>query len=106
MIILAVIFSIVAFVAAGIYSQKDEKGNIKLSKKGKRIAAVVIVAAIILAFLFFAFSFISESGSSAGSSSNKWDELTEEEKDWYRDNYGDGQYDKYQNAINDYKNRN
>ncbi len=35
--------------------------------------------------------------------SNRWDSLTKEEKQWYEDNYGDGQYEKYKDAIDSYK---
>lgn len=31
-----------------------------------------------------------------------WDKLTKEEKEWYKNNYGNGQYDSYKDAINDY----
>ena len=34
---------------------------------------------------------------------DKWNSLSDEEKEWYIDNYGDGQYDEIQNAIEDYR---
>ena len=39
-----------------------------------------------------------------GSSSNtsRWDSLSDEEKEWYHNNYGDGQYDDIMDAINNY----
>lgn len=36
-------------------------------------------------------------------SPSKWDSLTKEEKQWYKDNYGDGQYKKYKDAVDSYK---
>ena len=38
-----------------------------------------------------------------GGSSSSWDKLTDKEKQWYHDNYGDGQYEKYEDAIDNYK---
>jgi len=35
---------------------------------------------------------------------SKWDKLTKEEKEWYKNNYGNGQYDDYKGAIDDYYN--
>ena len=34
---------------------------------------------------------------------NSWNDLSKDEKDWLVDNYGNGKYDQYQDAINDYK---
>ena len=38
------------------------------------------------------------------SSSSEWDKLSDEEKEWYIDNYGEEQYDSIQDAIEDYSN--
>lgn len=36
-------------------------------------------------------------------SSSEWDSLSDSEKAWYHENYGNGQYDEYRKAIDDYK---
>ena len=99
MLTLGIIFVVIA-VGAWIF-YKDKEGNIKLSEKGKKIALIVLVVAIILAVLFIVLEFADDWGSRK--SSNEWEDLTEEEKDWYRDNYGDGQYEEYKDAIDKYK---
>lgn len=86
----------VAWEYTGIGKKKD------ISKKTKIIARTVIIIAIILAIVFLVVSIVNNSGGSE----SEWDKLSEEEKDWYRDNYGNGQYEKYQDAIDDYKNKN
>lgn len=73
-----------------------------LSAKAKKITLAIAILALVLFIVFLAV----DVSSGSGGSSNRWDDLTDEEKDWYRDNYGNGQYDKYQDAINDYKNKN
>ena len=55
---------------------------------------IVIVAIIVLAIV------LGDNGD------REWDDLSDEEKEWYHNNYGSGQYDKYKDAINDYKNKN
>ena len=40
------------------------------------------------------------------SSSSEWDKLSDEEKEWYEDNYGDGKMEDINEAIEDYKNNN
>lgn len=70
-----------------------------LSAKHKKVLLTVAVLAVVLFIIFLALTV----SNSNGGSSNSWDDLTDEEKEWYHDNYGNGQYDKYQDAINDYK---
>ena len=38
----------------------------------------------------------------SSSSTSRWDSLSDEEKEWYQDNYGNGQYDDIMDAINNY----
>lgn len=33
---------------------------------------------------------------------NRWKQLSDEEKEWYERNYGDGQYEEINEAIDDY----
>ena len=92
-------FAIAVIAITLVISEKD--GKKILSPTGMKISLVVAAIALIFGFVFMGIN----NSSDSGKSSNKWDDLTEEEKDWYRDNYGNGQYDKYQDAINDYKNK-
>lgn len=39
----------------------------------------------------------------SGSSSSKWDSLSDEEQEWYERNYGDGKMDDINDAIDNYK---
>ena len=34
---------------------------------------------------------------------SEWGKLSKEEKQWYKDNYGDGQYDDYKKAMENYR---
>ncbi len=99
MLVLGVIFMLVAVGAWVFYKDKD--GSIKMSQKGKKIALIIFIVAVILAVLFIILDFADDWGSSG--SSNSWDDLTEEEKDWYRDNYGGGKSQQYDDAISGYK---
>ncbi|MBE6630662.1 MAG: hypothetical protein E7624_07440 [Ruminococcaceae bacterium] len=76
--------------------------TMKFSTKKEKI--ITLVVGILALVLFIAFLGV-EISSGSGGSSNRWDDLTDEEKEWYHNNYGNGQYDKYQDAINDYKNK-
>lgn len=62
--------------------------------------AVIIIAVVIT--IMIASCSLMNAGSKK---SSNWDNLTKEEKQWYNDNYGNGQYDKYQDAIRDYQNK-
>ena len=58
----------------------------------------IIVCMVILLFFFI--------GSLDNSSSaDNWNQLTEEEKEWYKDNYGDGKMEEINDAIDDYRNK-
>lgn len=76
-------------------SNNENIKNTKLTNNQKANIFTIIVV-IIIAIIVFA----SNSGSN---NKSKWDSLTKEEKQWYKDNYGDGQYDKYKKAIDNYK---
>ena len=83
--------AILVGLAAWIWYFKDHPEH-------KKIFYIVwIVGTIVLSIIVYA---VVLDGSGQSSS---WDNLSEEEKDWYRDNFGDGQYDKYQDAIDKYK---
>jgi hypothetical protein len=62
--------------------------------KGKTIAILVLILSIVLAFVFMGISF-------SNYSESPWDKLTDEEKEWYREN-GDAIVD-FKDAVDDYK---
>lgn len=47
---------------------------------------------------------MAENRDNSKSDSSRWESLSDDEKEWYNDNYGDGQYDAIQDAISDYAN--
>lgn len=79
--------------ACGIYFAIS-KNEIQ-TMKGKLISFFVGLAAIIIAVVILA--------NSGSGSKSEWDKLSKDEKEWYKDNYGSGQYDSYKDAINNYK---
>lgn len=104
---LAIIFGIVGVICLyGVYDDYKTKKK-ELEANGKKIemqtfftkgykkATVIGITCIVIA-LFVGSLIPSEEPS-------KWDKLTDEEKQWYEDNYGNGQFDTYKKAIEDYK---
>ena len=68
------------------------------SVKYNIVKIFIIVCMVILLFFFI--------GSLDNSSSaDNWNQLTEEEKEWYKDNYGDGKMEEINDAIDDYRNK-
>ena len=91
MIFLEIILLVAAAIAISIAKESTGKG---------RIISIIVAIVCSIAFIICIVSaWIGDSGSS------KWDDLSDKEKEWYKENYGDGQYDKYKDAINDYKNK-
>lgn len=66
-----------------------------ITEVNRIIKAILLVVSLVM---FLGFS----SSEPSKNDTNKWDKLTDEEKQWYIDNYGDGQYDEIQDAIEDY----
>lgn len=75
-----------------------------LTGAGKAVAIALVFFIAIACFVGVALS--AENRDNRKSDSGRWDSLSEEEKEWYHDNYGDGQYDDIQDAISDYENNN
>ena len=108
MTFLGVVLGMVGFISLmGVYQDYKTK-NKNLKANGKKlepkefftkgyIIATIVGIACIIGF------FICSCNVPNKSKTNKWDSLTKEEKQWYEDNYGDGQYDKYKKAIDNYK---
>ncbi len=57
---------------------------------------------LILSIFFISLIFTLANGS--GKKESDWDKLSDDEKQWYHDNYGNGKMDDYKDAIDDYKN--
>ena len=66
--------------------------------KSKSIILGIIF--IIIGLVIFIGSSVSNNSSST---SSKWNNLTNNEKQWYINNYGNGKSEQYRNAINNYK---
>ena len=93
MIFFIIVFVIIAYVAFSYsYACREDSSNV-----GKIKGIVIGIIFSILAFICLVVR-ISDS-----SSTSKWDNLSDDEKAWYERNYGNGQYDKYQEAIKDYR---
>lgn len=65
-------------------------------KKSEVITIIIVLAIIAIIAIPIVWGFIDDDG-------DKWNSLSDEEKEWYIDNYGDGQYDEIQDAISDYR---
>ena len=67
------------------------------SLKGKIISIVIFVSLILITIP------VASSYFGAESSSSRWDSLSDDEKNWYKNNYGGGKMDDINNAIKDYR---
>lgn len=75
----------------------------EVEKKMKKVNRTVKFQLILIGIAGLIWLMILFSG---GSSSSEWDKLSDEEKEWYEDNYGDGKMEDINEAIEDYKNNN
>ncbi len=78
-----------------------DKTKLRQCYKGDTLKWTIILIVIGIAFALGANFCIMNSF--RNNSPSKWDSLTKEEKQWYKDNYGDGQYKKYKDAVDSYK---
>lgn len=79
---------------------KDKENGIseqKISKKPIIISSIIGIVVIIV----FCISFYNEV--STPNTKSEWDKLSDEEKEWYENNYGDGKLEDINNAIDEYK---
>ncbi len=81
-------------------TKKPEKEKSELEKLHERTERGCLIALIVICIII-GIGVTSCSIMSTGNSS-KWDSLSDSEKAWYYENYGDGQYDEYRKAIDDY----
>lgn len=81
----------------------DGKCLVELYEKNEAVKAKVkkIIPIFIVSILFI--FVIANAFGNIGKDSERWNSLSDEEKEWYRDNFGDGQYDEIQDAISDYR---
>lgn len=75
----------------------DLKKKIEIKYFFKYDLIWIILGIILVVFIF---SQITPKGTS------EWDKLDNSQKEWYKRNYGNGQYEKYQNSIKNYKKNN
>lgn len=98
------------YMIYSIYKEKKEiakKGNVSIFKtfnKDELFGTTFIVVVTIGFLIGFYFSF-TNSALFEDSTPSKWDSLTKEEKQWYKDNYGGGKGKEIQDAIDKYKNK-
>ena len=64
--------------------------------KDKEVLFIVIFIAVALCIGI---------GMNSGNKKSEWSKLSKEEKAWYKNNYGNGKSQQYDNAINNYRNR-
>lgn len=78
---------------------KQSNKKIKVSNKALKEKTSTIIVVVIVLIIAIAISNKMNSGTT-----DRWDNLTDEEQEWYEDNYGDGKMDDINDAIDDYKN--
>lgn len=93
------------------YQEKKEiskKTNLNIFKtfndKDELKGFIGMIIMTIVLFVGFYFSF-TNSSLFEDNTPSKWDSLTKEEKQWYKDNYGGGKGQEIQDAIDKYKNK-
>jgi len=72
----------------------------KDSKKTSKVFAIIIAIVVIIFLVILIPAAREDMKYSNGGS--EWDNLSDEEKEWYEDNYGDGGFDSIQDAISNY----
>ena len=83
---------------------KNFKESTRKQKIVKSVCGTLCVCIAIAMTILIVINPSFHSSSTTKKNKNNYSDLTDEEKQWYQDNYGDGQYEKYQDAINKYKN--
>ena len=90
--LLSILCAIAAVVAVICFLESKD------IKDKKRKVKYIVIGVLLFVFVFG--RIVSCMGGDSNGSS--WDKLSKEEKEWYHNNYGNGQYDKYKDAINNY----
>ena len=79
--------------------QLYETSQTKYEPDKKKILKLICV--LLLAVTLFVVCFVA--GCNDDKKESEWGKLSKEEKQWYKDNYGDGQYDDYKKAMENYR---
>ena len=80
--------------------KKDKENSINkrnIDKKPIIISSIIGILVIIVLFI----SFYNEV--STPNTKSEWEKLSDEEKEWYENNYGDGKLEDIDKAIDEYK---
>ena len=79
-----------------LYEKNETKCFESRAKEHGGCAIAIIIAFVIFLVIAVVGGFLDKDG-------DKWNSLSDKEKEWYIDNFGDGQYDEIQGAISDYR---
>ena len=108
MIVIACIAALISALSA-VFSFYHLKKSLKKETSSIMREVILICVIVISTLSFLGFStagiiFISDGsgGSDSSNDSNSFYDLPKEEQEWYHRNYGNGQYDKYKDAVNNY----
>lgn len=79
---------------------KDKENCINKQKIDKKPIIISITIGIVV-IIVFCISFYNEV--STPNTKSEWEKLSDEEKEWYENNYGDGKLEDINKAIDEYK---
>jgi uncharacterized membrane protein len=79
---------------------KDKENCINKQKRDKKPIIISIIIGIVV-IIVFCISFYNEV--STPNTKSEWEKLSDEEKEWYENNYGDGKLEDINKAIDEYK---
>lgn len=84
-----------------VYTYRKEKGKNK-TLSDKALSVLILIAAIVVSACLIIFGAFND-GSNSSKSKSSWDSLSDEKKQWYEENFGNGKMEAYNKAIDDYK---
>lgn len=97
-------FTIIPFIVAFYLLYQFFRNFKNSTRKQKIVKGVCGALCVCIAIAMTLLAVINPSfDSNSTPKKNDYSNLTKEEKQWYQDNYGDGQYEKYKDAVNNYK---
>ena len=79
---------------------KDKENCINKQKRDKKPIIISIIIGIVV-IIVFCISFYNEV--STPNTKSEWEKLSDEEKEWYENNYGYGKLEDINKAIDEYK---
>lgn len=80
-----------------VWGEEYIQAKEKKFKKNTAIGVAIITSSIICFIIAISIA------KPSSTSNNKWDNLSNEEKQWYNENYGNGKSESIDNAIKDYR---